>query len=67
MVAHTQVSLPTDQVDQFQREAAAMGLDLAAYLAFLHESHLRKHDVAFGHAAAYTFARYAKTLKKLAE
>lgn len=63
----TSVPLPAELVQTLQAEAKAMGLDLPAYLLFLHQCRLRGHDEKFVDAAKHTFSKYPETLRKLAQ
>ena len=63
----TTIQVPTSIAERWNNEAKAMRLDLPAYIQYLENVRLRKHDSAFQKAAKATLAQYPETLRKLAE
>jgi hypothetical protein len=67
MSATRPIELPVEQADRLEAAAKAMGLPVAAYIAYLENCHARQHDAQFKDAARYVFKNYPETLKKLAQ
>lgn len=63
----TQISLPTDLVQQLEKQAKDMGLSLSSYLRFVATVKVRQHDAEFMDAAKYVFSKYPNALRKLAQ
>jgi hypothetical protein len=66
-VATTNVTLPSDLVEDLTEQAKRSGLPLSAYLAFLSRAAARHHDTEFVGALKYTFSKYPNTLRRLAQ
>lgn len=67
MVAPVSVTLPADLVARLEADAKTMGLDLAAYLAFLEQCRLGRLDGKAQDAAKFVFSMHADSLRKLAQ
>lgn len=65
--ATTNVSLPSDLVEELTDQAKRMGLPLSAYLAFLSRAAARQLDADFVGAARYAFSKYPNALRKLGQ
>ena len=63
----TKIELPTELADRLGRAAAAMGMDLPTYLAFL--QHCRDGALTGDaqDAARFMFANHGDSLRKLAQ
>ncbi len=66
-VATTNVSLPTDLVEELNEQAKHSGLALPAYLALLSCTAARQHDVEFIDALKFAFSKYPNALRRLAQ
>jgi len=66
-VASTNVSLPSDLVQELTDQAKRSGLTLPAYLAFLSRVAARQHDTEFVDALKYAFTKYPNALRRLAQ
>ena len=63
----TQVTLPKDLVERFERDAKAMGLSLPAYFAYLEQCRLGRLDPKAQDAARFMFGKHRESLRKLAQ
>lgn len=63
----TRIELPAELADRLERAAAAMGMDLATYLAFL--QHCRDGALSGDaqDAARFMFTNHGDSLRKLAQ
>ena len=65
--AITNVSLPSDLVEELTDQAKRAGLPLPAYLAFLSRAAARQHDVEFVSSLRHAFSKYSNVLRKLGQ
>lgn len=63
----TQITLPAELVARLTANAAAMGLDLAAYLIYLDKCRTGQIDAKAQDAARFMFSNHGESLRKLAQ
>ena len=66
-VATTNVSLPTELVEELTVQAKQSGLTLPAYLVLLSRTAARQHDAEFIDALKFAFSKYPNALRRLAQ
>jgi hypothetical protein len=67
-IANTQVTLPLELAERLERDAAAKGLDLPAYLRYLvDDGRTGPPDAKAQDAARFLLSKQHASLKKLAE
>ena len=67
MVALSQISIPTDMAKRLEAAAAAMGMDIPAYIAFLEQCRQGRLDAKAQDAVRFMFRKHDESLRKLAQ